>query len=52
MIGIGYVGYRTYLYILDELSVRIKKSVAEGVSEGIGRTINPFKWFGKKKQDN
>jgi hypothetical protein len=44
---IGYGGYKLYNYALDVATKRIRKSVAKGVTQGVGDSINPLKWPGK-----
>ncbi len=43
----AYIGYQVYNYAVEQATARIKKGVEEGISQGIGDTINPLTWPGK-----
>lgn len=46
IIIIGYGAYVLYNLVMDDATKRIKTGVSEGVSEGVGNSLNPIKMIG------
>ena len=45
---IGYAGYRIYDYIVQDITLRVRQGVSEGIGKGITGVVNPINWFRKK----
>jgi len=39
--------YKLYFIVIEDATGRIKQGVTEGVTKGVGGSMNPLKWFGK-----
>jgi hypothetical protein len=51
LIAVGYGGYKSYNYLIEDATRRIKKGVSEGITSGVGKIItSPAKIFGGGKK--
>jgi len=43
-LAIGYGLYVLYGIVMDDVQLRLKEAIAEGIREGLASAINPLNW--------